>query len=363
MITIYPQSDITLCNYYEQYNYLLYMMAIHIKLLTIKMKNKIKCQNNKLLNEELEKYDSMEKLLNHCSNLCLTDNAIHYYDDIETIYNSFMQQMYSQNYHICLCSKYLKNIIGFDELKKNNFKYNVIKHYQINLLDSQPQFKQILMKNTILTKLKNNNYKNLFDIIDMVNNTFTINNTYNMSFVKMYKYIDMNIFIKAIKTVIKCFITDDYVYYFMEMIKNESCKKCMLNTMQFLLFKSEITKSCSKIKNKIRNEKQSYRFELKLAKKYFIFLSLYFYFVSEDIYSNDYQYKYLLRFIEYDDDYKLIQQTNKIKKLMINHQKLMYYHNRKDIFHLDEMLNNIQRNIKFEYDEYKKTIINYVRNL
>jgi hypothetical protein len=48
---------------------------------------------------------------------------------------------------------------------------------------------------------------------------------------------------------------------------------------------------------------------------------------------------------------------------MINHQKLMYYHNRKDIFHLDEMLKNMQRNIKFEYDYCKTIIINYIRYL
>lgn len=254
-------------------------------------------------------------------------------------------------------------MIDFDELKKINFKYNVIKYYQINLIHSGSEFKEILIKNTIITKLKNNNYKDLFDIINMLEHTITINETYNMSFCLMYKYIDMTIYIKVIKTIINCFVSVDCCIEFRNIIENEKCKKCMYNTMQFLIFKSELSKFRKKIKYetlfKIRKVKKNNFFEMKLAKKYFIFLPLYFYFVLEETYSISYQYHYLLKFIENDDINMLMKQINNIKKSIIKHQKLIYWHDRNDLFHLNE-IKCVSRHIHSDYLILKELIDNYI---
>ena len=121
--------------------------------------------------------------------------------------------------------------------------------------------------------------------------------------------------------------------------------------MQFLIFKSELSKFRKKIKYetlfKIRKVKKNNFFEMKLAKKYFIFLPLYFYFVLEETYSISYQYHYLLKFIENDDINMLMKQINNIKKSIIKHQKLIYWHDEcvnihiySDYLNLRELINN-----------------------
>ena len=190
--------DNSICNYYEQYNYLQYMETIYLELLIIKMKLINKCSNNKLLNEALEKYNCMEKLLNHCSNLCLTDNAIHHYAEIELILNIFILESQIQNYNLCTIN--LKNIIDINKIKQTNYRYNVIltltnemfvnkivyetynrccKMYY--LYDDSDHFKKYLFDtyNKLIILFHNNDYKTLFEIIQIVS-TYYLPKTKNV---------------------------------------------------------------------------------------------------------------------------------------------------------------------------------------
>ena len=178
---------------YEHYNNCLYTLClseIHLDLMISKLKivrNK-KCLDDKHFVEELEKYDSMEKLLIHCSNLCLTDNAIYHYAEIELILNIFILETQTQNYNLCTIN--LKNIININKIKQTNYRYNVIltltnkmfvdkivyetynkccKMYY--LYDDLDHFKKYLFDtyDKLITLFHNNDYKTLFEIIQIVN--------------------------------------------------------------------------------------------------------------------------------------------------------------------------------------------------
>ena len=178
-----------LYNYYDQYNCMLYLYEIYIKMLVAKIETNCKCPNAKLFDEILEKYDIMEKLLIHCSNLCLTDNAIHQYDNINQILNTFILEEQLQNYYICGCSNVLYNVVKIDTIKQIKLKYNIILTLTNNdfvetILDrTYDQYERtyylfddcdLLKKNIsesydrLLNIIHNDKYNKIFDIVNVV---------------------------------------------------------------------------------------------------------------------------------------------------------------------------------------------------
>ena len=209
-------------NLYRLYECQFYFTLKKINLL-------FKCSTKKIYKYELEKYDIMEKFLLHCANLCDTIDGPKQYDNITMILNTYMMELYSQDYRICKCQYHIKNyctiIYAIDSPCKiiihrfinecNFINTTTISHdYLKNILmlseipksyDVRQKYIAIKIKNKIIQLLQNINYRYLFDIIDFIQMEHSDNHI-NFFCLMTTSYIDAFI--------IKCFIDNIFNIFF-----------------------------------------------------------------------------------------------------------------------------------------------------
>jgi hypothetical protein len=111
-------------NILEEY----YLVSIILNFLALEFN--YSCSSSKEIDETVEKYDTCEKMLNHCANLCdTTYNGYKYYDDIAILLDTYINDAITQNYHICKCMYKFQGLV--DNVNCQYILYNKF----INFID------------------------------------------------------------------------------------------------------------------------------------------------------------------------------------------------------------------------------------
>ena len=240
------------CNH-ENIHYRLYVCMLYFELIKLRqtMNVTLMCSHKKIYKHELEKYDTMKKLLIHCSALCDTKysyNHHYYYDDIETILNTYIIESNS-NHNVLKYPNCFK--ILFNKLNKINFSYTIIKTFEYSFF-ANGYYTNHNIK--VLNKLAKIDYKYLFDIINIIQIPDEANE-FNVFYVKVPNKFNANNITRIIDTILACF--SKYDYY--SQIRNKCCIYCKKIHMQIenLKYELEIHENPNKlIKSSIKIDKE-----------------------------------------------------------------------------------------------------------